>query len=94
MWDSKLADNVSPDEVYVFRLSDYREWFSLHPFGEVLDRHNGEFSLCSSNGEWADQVYSPFCKWPGADDGRERFGGLSQDMGKSLTLVTLPKKIH
>ena len=94
MWDSILADNVSLDEIHAFHLDDHGERYGLHPLGEVADHHNGKFGFYPSSGEQADQVYSQFCEWPGANDGREQFGGLSHDMGESLALVTLPNKIR
>ena len=49
VWDSKSADNVFLDEVRALGLSDRREWFGLHPLGEIFNRYNSEFGLCPSS---------------------------------------------
>ena len=41
MWDSKLANDVSLDEVCAFCLSDHGEWFCLYSLGEIIDCHDG-----------------------------------------------------
>ena len=94
MWDSESGDDVSLDEVHALRLGDRGEWFCSYPLGEIIDRHNGEFGLCPSGGEWTNQVYSPSCKLPGADERREPMRRLSWDMGKSLAFVRLLNKLH
>ena len=94
MWDSKLADDVSPDEVRIFFLSDRGKWFCFYPLGETIERHNGEFGMCPSGGELADQDYSSFFEWPRADDKKERLEGLSRDMGEPLAFVILLNKVH
>ena len=60
VWDSKPTDNVSSDEVRALDLGDCGGWFGLHPLGEIVNRYNGEFGLCSSSYKWADQVYPSF----------------------------------
>ena len=51
VWDSKLVDDVSPDEVHAFHLYDHGERFFLYPLDEIIDRQNGEFGLCPSSGK-------------------------------------------
>ena len=68
--DSKPADDVSPDEVCALYLCDREEWFCFYLLSEIINCHNDEFGLCLSSWKWADQVYSPFCERPRADDRR------------------------
>ena len=76
MWNSKPADNVSPDEVCAFGLGDRGQRLGFYPLGEVIYRYDNKLSLCPSGLERSDQVYSPFCEWPGVDDWRQWFERL------------------
>ena len=94
VWDSKLVDDVSLDEVCAFCLNDRQEWFGFYLFGEVIDYHDGELSLCPSGGERVDLVYPLFCEWPGTDNGRKRLSRMSWDMGEPLALVTFLNEVR
>ena len=54
MWDSELANDVPLDEVCALCLDDRRDWFCVHPFGEIIDRYDRELGLHPSNGKWVD----------------------------------------
>ena len=56
LWDSEPADYGSPNEVTYLLLSDYGQWLSLCPFGEVVHSYNDEFALTSSNGQGPEYV--------------------------------------
>ena len=93
MWDSELANDVSPNEVYALCLGDCGEWFYLYPLSEIIYRHDSEFGLCLSSGKWADQIYPPFYKWLGTDVRRERFIRLSWDMYEPPAFIIFPNEI-
>ena len=44
-WYSKLAHNTLLDEVLNILLCNFRQGFSFHPFGEVINSHHQKFHL-------------------------------------------------
>ena len=66
MGNTKLTNNVPPDETRSSGFGNLLQGFRLHPLGVIIDRYYGESHLILALWEGTDQIHSPFSKWPWA----------------------------
>ena len=85
---SKLAYNTLLDEVLNILLCNFRQGFSFHPFGEVINSHHQKFHLSSPSWEGIQNIQPPLCKRPWGHHWGKVLRWLSRDVTESLTLIT------
>ena len=85
---SKSAHNTLPDEVLNFLLCNFRQGFSFHPLGEVVNSHCQKFHLSGPSWEGTQDIQPPLCKWPWGHHWGKVLRRLSRDVTESLTLIT------
>ena len=61
---SKPAHNTFPDEVLNILLCNFRQGFSFHPFGEVINPHHQKFHLSGPSWKGTQNIQPPLCKGP------------------------------
>jgi hypothetical protein len=61
---------------------------SFYPFGEVINGDNNVFVTIAGGGITSHELYSPFKKRVGSDDGMKKSGGSPGFIGVEMTLLT------
>ena len=61
---SKSAHNTLLDEVLNILLCNFRQGFSFHPLGEVINSHHQKFHLSGPSREGTQNIQPPLCKRP------------------------------
>ena len=86
--DSKPSDNIFPNKSLGIHVSDFCQWFSFNPFGEVIcaDQQISLVPCCLR--ERAYNVQAPLSKWPRSGQRIKGTSRLVNAWGKSLALVT------
>ena len=88
-WSSEAGDNVLSDEFLGVHVPNVGQRFSLHPFSEVIGSNYYVSLVPRSFGERTDNIKTPLCEHPGAEEGVEDPSGLMDIWGESLALITL-----
>ena len=77
--DAEAADNVLPDEVFDFSVSDLMVGLSFHPLGEVVCDCDHVHMLAGCYRKLSHNVHSPLHEGPWREDGSELFGWKVRD---------------
>ena len=85
---SKPAHNTLPDEVLNILLCNFRQGFSFHPFGEVINPYYQKFHLSGPSRGGTQNIQPPLCKGPWGHHWGKVLRWLSRDVTESLTLIT------
>ena len=85
---SEPAHNTLPDEVLNILLCDFRQGFSFHSFGEVIDPYYQKFHLSGSCWKGTQNIQPSLCKRPWGHHWGKVLQRLSRDVTESLTLIT------
>ena len=85
---SKPANNTLSDEVLNILLCNFRQRFSFHPFGEVINPYHKKFHLSGPSWKGTQNIQSPLCKGPWGHHWGKVLRRLSRDVTESLTLIT------
>ena len=85
---SKPAHNTLPGEVLNILLCNFRQGFSFHLFGEVINPHHQKFHLSSPSRKGTQNIQSSLCKGPWGHHWGKVLRRLSRDVTVSLKLIT------
>ena len=85
---SKPAHNTLPDEILNILLCNFRQGFSFHPFGEVINPYHLKFHLSGPSRKGTQNIQPPLCKGPWGHHWGKVLRWLSRDVTESLTLIT------
>ncbi|KAI5331593.1 hypothetical protein L3X38_021719 [Prunus dulcis] len=88
IWDTESATNVSPDEIFSLRCRYGCQGFGFHPFGEVVDGNHCVFYMPLALRHRTNQVQSPLCERPRANNRYKRFGRDMRNVTEALVFVT------
>ena len=86
----KSAHNALPEEVLNILLCNFRQGFSFHPFGEVINPYHQKLHLSGPSRKGTQNIQPPLCKGPWGHHQGKVLRRLSRDVTKSLTLITYP----
>ena len=84
----KPAHNTLPDEVLNILLCNFRQGFSFHPFGEVINPYHQKFHLFGPCRKGTQNIQLPLCKGPRGHYWGKVLRQLSRDITESPTLIT------
>ena len=85
---SKPAHNTLPNEVLNILLCNFRQEFSFHPLGEVINPYHQKFHLFSPSRKRTQNIQPLLCKGPWGHHWGKVLRRLSRDVIESLTLIT------
>ena len=85
---SKSAHNTLPDEVLNILLCNFRQGFSFHPLGEVINSYHQKFHLSGPSWEGTQNIQPPLCNRPWGHHWGKVLRWLSRDVIEPLTLIT------
>ena len=84
----KSVHNALPDEVLNILLCNFRQGFSFHPLGEVINPYHQKIYLSSPSRKGTQNIQPPLCKGPWGHYWGKVFRWLSRNVTESLTLIT------
>ena len=84
----KPAHNTLSNEVLNILLCNFRQEFSFHPLGEVINPYHQKFHLSSSSRKGTQNIQPPLCKGLWGHHWGKVLQRLSRDVTESLTLIT------
>ena len=84
----KSTHNALPNEVLDVLLCNFRQGFSFHPFGEVINPYHQKLHLYGSRRKWTQNIQPPLRKGPWGHHWGKVLRWLSKDVTESLTLIT------
>ena len=87
-WYSKSAHNTLPEKVLNILLCNFRQGFSFHPLGEVINSHHQKFHLSGPSWEGTQNIQPLLCKRPWGHHWGQVFRWLSRDVTELLILIT------
>ena len=85
---SKPAHNTLPNKFLNILLCNFRQGFSFHAFGEVINPYHQKFHLFGPSRKGAQNIQPPLCKRPWGHHWSKVLRRLSRDVTESLTLIT------
>ena len=85
---SESAHNILPNEVLNILLCNFRQGFSFHPLGKVINSHHQKLHLSGPSWEGTQNIQSLLRKRPWSHHWGKVFRWLSRDVTEPLTLIT------
>jgi len=86
--NTEAADDVFPDEVFDFSITNLMVCLSLYPLGEVVCDYEYVHTLARCCRKLSHNVHSPLHEGPWREDKSELFGWKVRDQGEALANVT------
>ena len=84
----KSAHNALLGEVLNILLCNFRQGFSFHPFGEVINPYHQKFHLSGPSWKGTQNIQPPLCKGQWGHHWGKVLRRMSRDVTESPTLIT------